>query len=176
MLLLRTLRANDLPLWESPFHRKDTSLTNFRHKIVNPMIQLGHHVNLQAEHIYNWDPRKVSLITSILAEFIRHGLMNFHYRSKASLPLLLMCLTFSSGRRDDFWRRWRKLRHMLVQIHLLAGQWYEDNWQREFEERALKKFRTPDRKDVLFEPLSDYIERLSFNTDRADWEILKWGF
>ena len=59
MLLFRTLRVNDLQQWESSFYRKDPSLTNSRHKILNTMIQLGLDVNLQVEHIYNWDPRKV---------------------------------------------------------------------------------------------------------------------
>ena len=139
------------------------------------MIQLGLDVNLQAEHIYNWDPRKVSLITSIMAEFIRHGLMNFHCRSKASLPLRLICFTISPGRRDGFYRRWRKLRHLITQIHLLGRQWYEDNCQREVEETALKNIRTRDRMDELFDPLTDYLERLSFNNDPQDWEMLKWA-
>ena len=112
MFHLRTLRFNDLPQCESPYYRKDPSLTKFRHKILNPMIQLGLSVNLKPEHIYNWDPRKVSLITSILARFIGHGLMSFHCRSMASLKTLLICLSISPGRRDGFYRRCRKLRHL----------------------------------------------------------------
>ena len=36
------------------------------------------------------------------------------------------------------------------------------------------KVRTADRKDDLIEQLTHYLERLSFNTDPRNWEILKW--
>ena len=174
MLLLGNLRANDLPQWQSPYYRIDPSLTNFRHKILNPMIQLGLDVKRQADHIFIWDPSKISLITSILAEFIRHGLMNFHCRSKASLPLRLICFSISPGRRDTSYRRWRKLRHLLELIHRLGGQWHEEYCQREAEERAMKKFRTRGLKDELFQPLTYYLERLRYPTDPEDWGKLEW--
>ena len=66
------------------------------------------------------------------------------------------------------------MRNMLVQIALLGGQWFEDNWQAEVDERALKRFGTRDRNDVVFQPLTCNLERLSSNTDPEDWEWLKW--
>ena len=125
MMLLRAHSFTDVSQWETRFYRKGTSLTNFRHKILYQKIQLGLAVNLQSKNTYNWNPGRISLITNILAEFIRHGLMYFLWRSQPSLPLRLICLSISACRTESFCRRWRKHRHLREQIHQLVGQWYD---------------------------------------------------
>ena len=80
---------------------------------------------------------------------------------RAYLPLRLICLSISAGRRDFFWRRGRKLRHLLEQTHVFAGQKHEASCVTEVEEREMKKFRTVDLRDEHFEPLTYNLERLS---------------
>ena len=100
--------------------------------------------------------------------------MNFHCRSKASLQLRLICQSISPGNRDSFSRRSRMLRHLREQIHLLGWQWQGANWQGEVDQRSMKKFRTRDLKKELFQPLSDYLQRLSYPTDSRDWDKVEW--
>ena len=90
--------------WETSEFRHDNSLSNFRYNLLRPMINLRLDVNVHATDIYLWCPMKCSMMTFILAEFIRHGLSNFHPATHATIPLILVCTAITIIRRKDMIR------------------------------------------------------------------------
>ena len=110
---------------------------------------------------------------NIIGEFIRHGLSNFHSTSHASIPVMLVCYATSNRMGPAFWRRFRKVRQILECVHRLGGSWQLYKSQLKFEERALKKFRTRDITDPLFNPLSYPLERLQYYCNSGDWDMMK---
>ena len=97
---------------------------------------------------------RISHILNVIGELIRHGLMNFHSTSHASIPVIIICYAASNGRAHDFWRRFRKVRQTLEIVYRLDGSWQLKKSKLEYDERALKKFRTRDISDSLIYTLT----------------------
>ena len=168
-LFMTLLRAH----WESTAYRKDISSANFRNRLFRPMIRLGLDVNLHATTIYSWNPMHCSMLTYMLAEFIRHGLSNFHSTSHASIPLILACNSLSILRRKRYHRRWGKLKLIVRMVHLLGGSWQLYPCQIRYERKVLDMLRKRQMRAILFHPLSQKIRWLGYGIEPKDWDSMR---
>ena len=159
--------------WLTSNQETDICLTNFRHNLLKPMIRFGLDVNVHATDIYKWYPMRISHILNVMGELIRHGLMNFHSPSPASIPVILICYAANNELCDNFLRRFRKVCQILEMLHRLGWSWQLNKSHLEFEERALKKFQTRDIADTLIYPLSDSLRRFQYQSDWRDWDKMK---
>ena len=104
--------------WEYGYIRELSTLIEFRHRIMMPLIARGLHVNRHILEFYSWHPFTSSTYPSVLAELIRNGLTNFNTSSKVSLVTIVVFEAGSRVKRST--RHWAKVRLLLKLLHKLV--------------------------------------------------------
>ena len=99
--------------WEQRDTRDMSSLLEFRHRILRPLIDPGLEVNLHIWDFYSWDPSIKSTYLNLLVELIRNGLSNFVTSCSVSMASMLIFGAFPEGRRSG--PRWSNV-HLLTNI------------------------------------------------------------
>ena len=155
--------------WETSEFRHDKSLPNFRYNLLRPRITIALDFNAHATDIDSWCPRKCSMMTFILAEFIRHGLSNFHPATHATIPLILVCTAITVIRRKRYDRPWRKLRLIVRLEHKFGGSWQLYLSQILYDKNVLKMSGQHILPSILFHPLAHNNKWLGNGVEARDW-------
>ena len=77
--------------WVTSNHRTDSSLTNVRYNLLNPIIRFWFEVNVHTTEKDKLHLLGISHMIKILGEFIRYVLINIPSTSHGSIPLILIC-------------------------------------------------------------------------------------
>ena len=72
--------------WEHEYTREMSTLLEFRHRILMPLIDRGLDVNLHINDFYISDPSTKSTYPNVFAELIRNALSNFNTSSQCHWP------------------------------------------------------------------------------------------
>ena len=62
--------------WEQGYTRELSTLLEFRHRIMMPLIERGLDVNIHILEFYSWDTSTKSTYPNVLVELLRNGLSN----------------------------------------------------------------------------------------------------
>ena len=145
--------------WEHGYNRELSTLVEFRHCIMMPLIARGLDVNRHILEFYSWNPFTRSTYTSMLGELIRNGLTNFNTSSKVSLITIVVFET--GGRYKRPTRHWAKVRLLLHLLYKLGASFQETSEQNETERCMIRLTGKHFRPEVPIHPIVDNMINLS---------------
>ena len=145
--------------WENGDVRELSTLLEFRHRILLPLIGRGLDVNRHMLEFYSWRPGSNSTYRSVLAELIRNGLTDFNTSAKVSLVTIVV---FEAGSRvKQSTCRWAKVRLLLHLLYKLGATFQETSEQNETERAMLRLTGNHMRPILSIHPIIDSMENLS---------------
>ena len=146
-------------MWEHGYNRELSTLVDFRHRFMMPLIARGLDVNRHILEFYSWKPFTRSTYPSLLAELIRNGLTDFNTSSKVSLVTIVVFETGSRYKRPT--RHWAKVRLLLHLLYKLGATFQETSEQNETERYMLRLTGNHMRPILPIHPIIDSMEKLS---------------